>query len=131
MTVLFGLLAGVISFVIGGLWYGFIFRDAWIKAVGISPQDIEASRQTGDKGQKEMAISAILEIIIAIVTLVFIKSLNVNLSPLHVAGGMGVISALSSVKNYLFEQRPIQLILINESYKVICYLVTGIIAILA
>lgn len=131
MTVLFGLLAGVISFAIGGLWYGFIFRDAWIKAVGISPQDIEASRQAGDKGQKEMAISAILEIIIAIVTLVFIKSLNVNLSPLHVAGGMGIISALSSVKNYLFEQRPIQLILINESYKVICYLVTGIIAIFA
>lgn len=131
MTVLFGLLAGVISFAIGGLWYGFIFRDAWIKAAGISPQDIEASRQAGDKVQKEMAISAILEIIIAIVTLVFIKSLNVNLSPLHVAGGMGVISALSSVKNYLFEQRPIQLILINESYKVICYLVTGIIAIFA
>nr|WP_277422207.1 DUF1761 family protein [Streptococcus suis] len=44
---------------------------------------------------------------------------------------MGVIAVLASLKNYIFEQRPLKLILINESYKLVCYLVVGIIALFA
>ncbi|CYV08212.1 membrane protein [Streptococcus suis] len=35
MTLIFGIVAGLIAFAIGGLWYGLIFRDAWIEASGI------------------------------------------------------------------------------------------------
>ncbi len=129
MTLVFGIVAGLITFAIGGLWYGLIFRDAWIKASGIDIAKVEADRQAGKNGQKEMVISLIIEVLTAIITIFFIKTLSV--SPLHAAGGMGVIAVLASLKNYVFEQRPINLILINESYKLVCYLVVGILALFA
>ena len=43
MTILFAVLAGIVSFIIGGLWYGLIFRQAWLKAVGLSPSQIETA----------------------------------------------------------------------------------------
>ncbi|MGQ7369705.1 DUF1761 domain-containing protein [Streptococcus suis] len=129
MTLVFGIVAGLIAFAIGGLWYGLIFRDAWIKASGIDMAKVEADRQAGKNGQKEMVISLVIEMLTAIIAILFIKTLGV--SPLHAAGGMGVISVLASLKNYIFEQRPINLILINESYKLVCYLVVGILALFA
>ncbi|MGT2743686.1 DUF1761 domain-containing protein [Streptococcus plurextorum] len=129
MTILFGILAGLISFAIGGAWYGIIFRDAWIIASGIDMAKIEADRQAGNKGQKEMVLSLLFEILTAIIAVFFIKSLGI--SPLYAASLMGLLSALASVKNYLFEQRPIQLILINETYKVICFLIAGLFALMA
>ncbi|HEL2279092.1 TPA: DUF1761 domain-containing protein [Streptococcus suis] len=129
MTLIFGIVAGLIAFAIGGLWYGMIFRDAWIKASGIDMAKVEADRPAGKNGQKEMMISLVIEVLTAVVAIFFIKTLDV--SPLHAAGGMGVIAVLASLKNYIFEQRPINLILINESYKLVCYLVVGIIALFA
>lgn len=129
MTLIFGIVAGLVAFAIGGLWYGLIFRDAWIKASGIDMAQVEADRQAGKNGQKEMVISLVIEVLTAVVAIFFIKTLDV--SPLHAAGGMGVIAILASLKNYVFEQRPINLILINESYKLVCYLVVGILALFA
>ncbi len=106
-----------------------IFRDAWIEASGIDMAKVEADRQAGKNGQKEMMISLAIEVVTAVVAIFFIKTLDV--SPLHAAGGMGVIAVLASLKKYFFEQRPIKLILINESYKLVCYLVVGIIALFA
>ncbi|RRN49341.1 DUF1761 domain-containing protein [Streptococcus suis] len=129
MTLVFGIVAGLIAFAIGGLWYGLIFRDAWIKASGIDMAKVEADRQAGKNGQKEVVISLVIEVLTAIIAIFFIK--NLDISPLHAAGGMGVIAVLASLKNYVFEQRPINLILINESYKLVCYLVVGILALFA
>ncbi|MDW8743392.1 DUF1761 domain-containing protein [Streptococcus suis] len=126
MLIILGIIAGLVAFAIGGLWYGLIFRDAWIKASGISMEQIEASRAEGNKGQKEMMLSAIIEVIFAVLLMIYIQTLGV--SPLHAAGGMGIFAIISSIKNYLFEQRPIQLILINETYKLVCYLVVGVFA---
>lgn len=125
MTLVFGIVAGLIAFAIGGLWYGLIL----IKASGIDMAKVEADRPAGKNGQKEMVISLVIEVLTAVVAIFFIKTLGV--SPLHAAGGMVVIAVLASLKNYVFEQRPINLILINESYKLVCYLVVGILALFA
>ncbi len=126
MTIILGIVAGLIAFAIGGLWYGVIFRDAWIQASGIDMEQVEAAHQEGQKGQNEMVMSLAIEIVTAIALMIFIQTLGV--SPLHAAGGMGIVAILSSLKNYFFEQRSVQLIVINESYKLICYLVVGIFA---
>ncbi len=126
MTIILGIVAGLIAFTIGGLWYGVIFRDAWIQASGIDMEQVEAAHQEGQKGQNEMVMSLAIEIVTAIALMIFIQTLGV--SPLHAAGGMGIVAILSSLKNYFFEQRSVQLIVINESYKLICYLVVGIFA---
>ena len=49
MTIILGIVAGLIAFAIGGLWYGVIFRDAWIKASGIDMEQVEAARQEGQR----------------------------------------------------------------------------------
>lgn len=126
MTIILGIVAGLIAFAIGGLWYGVIFRDTWIQASGIDMEQVEAAHQEGQKGQNEMVMSLAIEIVTAIALMIFIQTLGV--SPLHAAGGMGIVAILSSLKNYFFEQRSVQLIVINESYKLICYLVVGIFA---
>lgn len=124
MTILFGILAGFIAFAIGGLWYGLLFRDAWIKVSGIDVSKIEEDRKNGKNGQSEMIVTFIIEVLTSVLLMIFIKTLNI--STLHAVGGLGVFSILSSLKNYIFEQRPINLILINESYKLVCFLVVGI-----
>ena len=129
MTIILGIVAGLIAFAIGGLWYGVIFRDTWIQASGIDMEQVEAAHQEGQKGQNEMVMSLAIEIVTAIALMIFIQTLGV--SPLHAAGGMGIVAILSSLKNYFFEQRSVQLIVINESYKLICYLVVGILALFA
>ena len=126
MTIILGIVAGLMAFAIGGLWYGVIFRDTWIQASGIDMEQVEAAHQEGQKGQNEMVMSLAIEIVTAIALMIFIQTLGV--SPLHAAGGMGIVAILSSLKNYFFEQRSVQLIVINESYKLICYLVVGIFA---
>ena len=126
MIIILGIVAGLIAFAIGGLWYGVIFRDTWIQASGIDMEQVEAAHQEGQKGQNEMVMSLAIEIVTAIALMIFIQTLGV--SPLHAAGGMGIVAILSSLKNYFFEQRSVQLIVINESYKLICYLVVGIFA---
>ncbi len=49
----FGIVAGLIAFAIGGLWYGLIFRDAWIKASGIDMAKVEADRQAGKMDRRK------------------------------------------------------------------------------
>ncbi len=53
MTLIFGIVAGLIAFAIGGLWYGLIFRDAWIEASGIDMAKVEADRQAGKMARRK------------------------------------------------------------------------------
>lgn len=53
MTLILGIVAGLIAFAIGGLWYGLIFRDAWIEASGIDMAKVEADRQAGKTVKKK------------------------------------------------------------------------------
>nr|WP_277422206.1 DUF1761 family protein [Streptococcus suis] len=69
MTLILGIVAGLIAFAIGGLWYGLIFRDAWIEASGIDMAKVEADRQAGKNGQKEMMISLAIEVLTAVVAI--------------------------------------------------------------
>lgn len=40
MTLIIAIVAGIINFMIGGLWYGLLFQKPWIEAQGINPEDI-------------------------------------------------------------------------------------------
>ncbi|MFZ2185221.1 DUF1761 domain-containing protein [Streptococcus parauberis] len=120
MTLLIAIITGIINFMIGGLWYGILFRDPWMKAMGIKKEDIG---KNGDD-KKEMAMTAIVEIIISILVILFLQS--VHAATLTSALIIGLIVVLAVLKNYFFEQKPFQLILINESYKLVAFLVIGL-----
>lgn len=87
--------------------------------MGIKKEDIG---KNGD-GKKEMAMTAIVEIIISILVILFLQS--VHAATLTSALIIGLIVVLAVLKNY-FEQKPFQLILINESYKRVAFLVIGL-----
>ncbi|MCZ8466264.1 DUF1761 domain-containing protein [Streptococcus uberis] len=120
MTLIVAIVTGVINFMIGGLWYGMLFQKAWIKAMGINPEDIG---KNGD-GKKEMMMTLIVEVIISILTILFLSAIHAE-TPLN-ALVIGIITVLSGLKNYFFEQKSLTLILINESYKMVAFMVIGL-----
>lgn len=120
MTLIIAIVAGIINFMIGGLWYGLLFQKSWIQAQGINPEDIG---KNGD-GKKEMIMTLIVEVIISIITILFLSAINAAI-PIN-ALIIGLITILSGLKNYFFEQRPVKLILINESYKLVAFIIIGL-----
>lgn len=120
MTLFIATIAGLINFMIGGLWYGLLFQKPWIEAMGINPEDIG---KNGD-GKKEMIMTLIVEVIISMLTILFLSALNAA-TPIN-AMIIGLIAILSGLKNYFFEKRPLKLILINESYKLMAFIIIGL-----
>lgn len=118
---LLGLIAGVVSFMIGGLWYGLFFRQAWLNAVGL---DIEAVQAAGG-GKTEMPFTFAIEVLVSIIMVYLLKYLGTP--PIQTALVIGLISSLAAAKNYIFEQKNIKLYLISESYKLLCALICGLV----
>jgi Protein of unknown function (DUF1761) len=115
------LVATASSFVLGSLWYGPVFGKPWMRASGM----------TMEKGaQGNMALTfggtAVLNLGIAFALALLIGPhagwhmglhTGVFSSMLFAASSLGVI--------YLFEQRPLQLWLINAGYQVVNFSIMG------
>lgn len=124
MNLLFAGIAGVVAFMIGGLWYGVLFKERWIKAVGFTEEEIANK----GNGKTEMIFTFVIEIIFALVLVNVLKLMNIH--PLLGAGLLALVSTLSSLKNYFFEGKSKDLIWITEAYRWVCYLVVGLAAML-
>lgn len=109
MNFLFAGIAGVVAFMIGGLWYGVLFKDQWIKAVGFTEEEISNK----GNGKTEMIFTFVIEIIFALVLVNVLKLMNIH--PLLGAGLLALVSTLSSLKNYFFEGKSKDLIWITEA----------------
>jgi len=118
------LAAGVSSLVLGGLWYSpVLFGNAWMRASGITEEKARSSNMG-----KVMGTTFLLALIGAAVFAMF-------LGPAPAIGfavGAGFSAGLCWVAgsfgiNYLFEQRPLSLFLINGSYHTLQYTVIGLI----
>ena len=71
-----------------------------------------------------MIMTAIVKIIIRILVIFFLQSIHAT--TLTSALLFGVIVELTALKNYFFWQKPVQLILINESHKLVAFLIIGL-----
>ena len=117
MSSLLTICAGALSFGIGALWYTVFFGKVWLKEVGITEKQIKES----GGGAFPMVTSLCFEILIAFLVVFAIDKLQLAV---FASGALiAAIAVLSSLKNYLFEQRSITLIFINEGYKVVCILI--------
>lgn len=74
--------------------------------------------------KKEMLISLITEILVAFLIFYLLHHINLNV----IFGGLVIafIAIASILKNYLFEIKSTKLILINESYKIVCIMIMTI-----
>lgn len=115
------LLAAVVSFVIGGLWYGPLFGKQWLRASGVD----EAALGTGGMG-RIFALSFLMQLLAAAVLALFIgaeSTLTFGLFAGVAAGVFWVATAFGVV--YLFERRPFAHWAVNASYHIVVYAVMG------
>ena len=120
------LVAGLAYFMLGAIWYSFLFRSAWVKAAGVNVNDPNMKT-----GVAQIMLTSLLLMIIASIGIALILS---KISPQNMMTGLkvGLIAGLCfSVTgisiSYLYEKRPLALHLINGAYNTLGCVIAGII----
>jgi hypothetical protein len=117
------LVATIAGFILGALWYGPIFGQAWMAAIGVSRETLTA----GFNPAKTYGLTFVLGFVAS-----WVFGLYVGPSPgfrFSVAAGavVGIFwVATSLTTNYLFERRSAALILINSGYHAVRFVLTGL-----
>lgn len=115
------LAAAASSFLLGGIWYGALFARPWQAAAGLSDEQLKARNLPLVFGG-----SFVLALLGAFVFAMFLGP-----SPsLAFGAGAGFGAGLAWVAgsfaiNYLFEARPLRLLLINGGYHTLQYTLIG------
>lgn len=118
------LACGVMSLVLGGIWYSpMLFGGAWQRAAGLSDEQAQSGNMTLIFGG-----AFVLSLIAAYVFAMFIGTQM----PLAGAVGAGFSAGLCWVAasygiSYLFERRPLSLWLINGGYHTLQFTLFGLI----
>lgn len=115
------LVATVIGFAIGGLWYGPLFGDAWLAALGKTADQIQPS-------PTPFIISFFTALITAVVLALFINALNVSTLgggvQIGLLVGIGFI-ATAMASDSAFGDTGLNLWLIQSGYRVLYSVVMG------
>lgn len=107
--------AALTGFLIGGLWYGPLFRTPWMAASGM----------TFERGKQQnvplvFGLTYVLNVVAAIGLSICLGPGQSWLAGVHVGAFVGLLfvaTALGVI--YLFESRPLKLWLINAGYMVV------------
>ena len=120
------LVAALAFFVLGAIWYSFLFRNAWIKSSGVNVNDPNAK-----KGVAGMFLTSFILIIITCIGLaLFISRIGSGgwMSGLKIGLVAGVCFCATAICNsYLYEKRPLALHLINSFYNIFGCVIAAII----
>jgi hypothetical protein len=118
------LAAGVASLLLGSLWYSpALFGAAWMRATGLTQEQARSASMV-----QILGMTLLLALIGAAVFALFLGPKP----ELGFATGAGFSAGLCWVAgsfgiNYLFEQRPLRLFLINGGYYTVQYTLIGVI----
>jgi hypothetical protein len=114
------LVASITYFVIGFIWYAFLFAKPWMELSGIQPDD-GAPAST-------YALSFLLQLIgVCSLALVLVgMEIETALHGMMVGGGigLGIIFSITGTTG-LYEETPLGLHAINNGYHVVGFLVAG------
>lgn len=118
------LAAGLSSMILGGLWYSpVLFGKAWSVASGVTEAQAKSANML-----KIMGAAFVLAVVGAAVFAMFLgprpaptfaTAAGLSAGLCWVAGSFGI--------NYLFEQRPLRLFLINGGYHTLQYTLIGLV----
>ena len=115
--------AAVVPFVLGGLWYGPIFGKTWMAASGVTEEKAKQGNM-----QMIFGVSFVLQLMQAFVLAMFIGSeatlgfavfAGASAGFFWVATGFGVV--------YLFEQRPLPHFAVNGGYQAVSFTLMGVV----
>ncbi len=115
--------AAVSSLVLGGVWYGALFGNAWLKAAGLT-------REHAMGGNKALMFGGTFALsLIAAATFAMFLGPDVNAMTGTLYGlcaGLCWVAASYGI-SYLFERRPLALWLINGGYHAVQFTLIGLI----
>jgi hypothetical protein len=116
------LAAAVSAFVLGGIWYGPLFKNAWCREAGI-----DLHQQTGHPA-RVFGVSFVAALIAAIAFAIFLGARPALGAALHAgfAVGLGFV-AMSFAINYSFAGRSLKLWLIDGGYHTLQFTLYGLI----
>jgi len=117
------LVAAVSAFMLGGLWYGPLFGKLWMRAVGMTADEI----QRDFRPARMYGATFLLGFLASYAFGLYLgpdpgRAFSVVAGA--VAGTCLVATALAT--NYLFERKPVALILINGGYHVVRFTLIGL-----
>ena len=115
--------AAASSFVLGGVWYGALFGDAWLKAAWLTKEQAMASNKALIFGG-----SFVLSLIASATFAMFLgPNVDAMSGALYgLCAGLCWVAASYGI-SYLFEMRPLSLWLINGGYHTLQFTLIGLI----
>lgn len=116
------LAAAVSTFLLGGLWYGPLFGTRWMRASGVTTEQME-----GGGSARIFGLSFALQLLAAVVLAFFVAGTEPSFTVAAAAmvGAFWVAPALGVV--YLFERRSLSHWAINAGYHVAAFTLMGVI----
>ncbi|MEO6728385.1 MAG: DUF1761 domain-containing protein [Candidatus Dojkabacteria bacterium] len=117
------ILAALVPFFLGYMWYTMIFNKPWMKEVGIT----EGDAVKGTDIKKQLIGSFILEILMAVVlSIVLGKDADASMGATK-GFLVGLIVAFAFGVNYFFEGKTLKHWSINAGYNIILLTLMGLI----
>lgn len=116
------LAAAFASFLLGGLWYSpLLFYNPWKRAAAVSEEQLRQGNMA-----KIFGVSLVFQLIAAFVLAMFI-GVELDAAIGAVVGSMVGLAWVATAFGvvYLFERRPMTLLLINGGYNVVTYTLMG------
>ncbi|MFH6984234.1 DUF1761 domain-containing protein [Marinoscillum luteum] len=114
--------SAVMTFVVGGIWYGSLFGQTWMDEMGFTEEELKEANMV-----KIYGIAFVLELIMAINLAMFIGEASVSEGALYgFLTGFGWV-ALAMGVNALFSRSSFKLWFINSFYFVITFTLMGVI----
>ena len=118
--------AVAVNMVAGALWYSpLLFARPWMAANGFTEEQIKAQ----GSATRGYVVSVIASIVIAFAIALFAQAAGavtaVDGLLLGLVAGVGFVMTTSAA-NYVFEDRPLKLYLINSGYPVVSFTLIGL-----
>ncbi|MSP87319.1 MAG: DUF1761 domain-containing protein [Alphaproteobacteria bacterium] len=122
------LVAGLVAFAIGGVWYSpVLFVKPWMAAHGYSDEKMAAMKQSNPPA-RAMIVTAVCQIVMAYVVAVLLAWTGMAGWTRGVALGVllwvGLAGAVALIAN-MFSDKPIRVFVIESAYQLVCLIVMG------
>ena len=122
------LVAAIVHWVVGGVWYGLLFADKFVQLIGWDQAKVQQMQNRGPG--KELAIAFIMALVLCYILAHFVQYTK---STTAMGGAqtafwlwLGFI-VTTNIAGVLFEERSMGLFLINISYQFVGCVIAGMI----
>jgi uncharacterized protein DUF1761 len=120
------IVAAIVHFVLGGLWYGLIFGNKFLEIIGWTPE--QQAQIVAQSHWSQYAVAFVTSLVLVYILAHFVQYTGAK----GVAGGMQTafwlwlgFVATTQLATVIFEQRKLGLYVLNVGYQLVACLICG------